>query len=135
VLALITSFGLQAQTCPPPPDLDKADIPGQWEGSYTYDGNTYDLAMQVRQVGDKLETRANLKGLDLENSSFTTWICASNEVHMRLDLEAGVAVKLVGRPDGNQWTGRFVYNDRPGTCGNTTNTFSMTKVAAIARAE
>lgn len=135
MLALVTSFGLQAQTCSPPPDLDKADIPGQWKGTYTYNGNTYDLAMEVRQAGDKLETIATLEGHDLENRSFTTWLCASNEVHMRLDLEAGVAVKLVGRPDGKQWTGRFVYNDRPGTCGDNSNAFSMTKVAAIARVE
>lgn len=135
VLTLLTSFGLRAQTCPPPSDLDKADIPGQWEGTYTYDGNTYDLAMQVRLVGDKLKTRATLEGLGLENRSFTTWLCTSNEVHMRLDLEKGVAVKLVGRPDGNRWTGRFVYNDRPGTCGDNSNAFSMTKVAAITGAE
>jgi len=135
ILALVTSFSAQAQTCPAPPDLDKAAIPGQWEGTYTYEGNTYDLIMQVRLVGDQLVTRCTVEGLDLENRTFTTWICASNEVHMRLDLEEGKAVKLVGRPDGDQWTGRFVYNDRPGTCGDNSNAFAMTKVAAIAHVE
>lgn len=119
---------LQAQSCPaPPPPFDKSSLVGEWSGSYTYEGQTYDLKVNIRLNGEKLAATTALPNLDIPSSEFMSWVCQSNELHMRLDLPENRAAKFIGRLQDGTLTGRFVFNEVPGVCTVSKDTFSLVK--------
>lgn len=133
-------FGFTAlnaqKSCPaPPPAFEKSSLVGEWSGAYTYEGQTYDLNMSIRLNGDQLSTTATLSGHDISNGTFTTWVCRSNDLHMRMDLPDNRAVKLIGYPENGALSGRFVYNAVQGTCTPAKESFSVTKTSSTIKME
>ena len=134
-LSFLTNNRLSAQSCPALKTVDKAEIVGKWEGAYTYEDKTYDLKVEFTEEGEKLVAKMALPALNLKKKAFQTWICRAGEVHMRLDLEEGKAVKLIGYPENGVFSGRFVYNPVANVCGATKDKFTMRKTGkGIARA-
>ncbi len=128
---VMTIESLPAQSCPaPPPAFEKSSLVGEWIGSYTYEGKTYDLNVSFQMEGEKLTATSSMPDLDIPSSEFTSWVCQSNELHMRLDLPRNQAVKLIGRPNNGVLSGRFVYNQPKGVCGASKDRFTLTKVGS-----
>lgn len=128
---LLVSFSspqlLCAQSCPAPSPVDKSSLTGEWIGNYTYEGNTYDLKVRIQLNGEKLAARVALPDLNIPSSEFTSWVCQSNELHMRLDLPENRAAKFVGRLQNGMLTGRFVFNEVAGGCTVSKDSFSLLK--------
>ena len=128
-LSFLTNNQLDAQSCPaPPPPPDKAEVLGQWEGTYTYEGKTYDLKVEFKEKGENFVANITLPALNLKKKEFQTWVCRAGEVHMRLDLEEGKAVKLIGYPENGVFSGRFVYNPVANVCGASRDKFTLRKL-------
>lgn len=134
LLMTFAALGAFAQSCPaPPPAFEKSALVGDWSGTYSYDGKTYNLMARISLEGEKLYAQVTASDLKLKKADFTTWVCQSNEAHLRFDLPDGKAVKMIGRPNGDILSGRFVHPEESNVCGASSNKFTMeratTKVA------
>ena len=127
MLALGTQI-LAAQSCPaPPPSFEKSSLQGEWVGQYTHKGNVYGLQVNIQLKGEKLTATLALPDLNIPSSEFTSWVCQSNELHMRLDMPESKAVKFIGRHQNGKLSGRFVFNEVSGVCTVSTESFSIEK--------
>lgn len=105
-----------AQSCPaPPPPKDPQSMIGSWEGHYTFSGKINHFKIDVRSEGQKLVASSNLPQMGIRGVELTTWLCKSNELHMRVDMPDGRVLKLIGSPDDNKMSGRLVYSSPAGT--------------------
>lgn len=128
LLFTFTATGVFAQSCSvPPPSFEKTALVGDWSGTYRHEGTTYDLKASITLDGEKLSTQITAPTLKLKKADFTTWVCQSNEVHMRFDLPGGKAVKFIGSPDGNLLSGRFVHPEESNVCGSARDKFTMVR--------
>lgn len=102
-----------SQACSVPPPVNQASVIGHWEGHFTYAGKLQPFQIDIRQEGDKLIAEGRLDVFRIKTSKFTTWMCRSNEIHMRLDLADQRVIKLIGTPSKGQLNGRVVYYPSP----------------------
>lgn len=121
-----------ANVCAPPPPLNLDNLPGQWSGSYTYQGRSFDLKINFQLQEDKLQASAALPAFEIPEQEFTTWVCKSNEIHMRLDLPNNHAVKFIGVNKNGEISGRFVFNEPPNVCTVAKEKFTLKKTSALA---
>lgn len=110
----MASIQLSAQSCSAPAAVNKADLMGQWKGSFTYDNEILPLKVQLRNGAEQMEARTAIAALDVPNSTLDAWLCKSNELHMRVDLPDQRVLKLIGTPDDGKMVGRLVYYGRDG---------------------
>lgn len=138
-ILLFVLFGTQqmlAQSCPaPPPAFEKSSLVGEWNGQYTHEGQQYTLNVKIRLEGEKIIATTALPDLNIPTSEFTSWVCQSNELHMRLDLPENRAVKFIGRPVNDSMNGRFVFNETKGVCSIAKDRFTLVKTPTSARME
>lgn len=116
-----------SKVCTPPPAIDAASLVGDWSGTCTFEGKTYDVRMNFQMVEGNLAANASLPGLDLPQTEYKTWICRSNDVHLSLNLPNGKVVKFIGRPENGELTGRFVYNEA-NVCSPARESFSLRRI-------
>ena len=113
VMWLLVPTSLRAQSCPAPPPVNTTNLLGAWEGHYAFDGELYPLRVTIRKHEDGLVADGQLEQLNIPGSQFTTWLCASNELHLRLDLPDQRVVKMIGTPSDEAFSGRLVYYPSP----------------------
>ena len=107
------TYQLQAQSCSAPTPVEASSLLGTWGGYFSFDGELHPFQIDIRQGEEGLIATSSLNKINIQESAFTTWICKSNEVHMRLDLPDQRVVKMIGSPKGQQFSGRLVYYPSP----------------------
>ncbi len=131
LLTGMSSFVLaqsNGKVCTPPPPLGDTDkLIGNWTGTYTFEGNTYDLNVNFKKETGKLVATLGLSNFDVKPTAFKTWICPSNEIHFSYTLPNSHLVEFNGRPNGNEFTGDFRYKEHPKLCVAATDTFTLRK--------
>ena len=81
-LSFLTNNQLDAQSCPaPPPPPDKAEVLGQWEGTYTYEGKTYDLKVEFKEKGENFKGGILSETLVLVNSHIQSMVVTTRWRH------------------------------------------------------
>ncbi len=114
IFYFMANIPLYAQSCSAPAAVNKADLMGQWKGSFTYDNEILPLKVQLRNGGEQMEAKTAIAALNIPNSTMDAWLCKSNELHMRVDLPDQRVLKLIGTPDDGKIVGRLVYYGQDG---------------------
>lgn len=111
ILYLLTDIPLMAQSCSAPPQVDKATLIGNWQGSFTYDNQIIPLQVQLVDKDEPRQLKAitKLDALNIPKTELDAWLCKSGELHMRVDLADKRVLKLIGTPDQGKIVGRIVY--------------------------
>ena len=110
VMAFFFAIGLQAQSCPAPTPMDQKTLIGEWKGQYTYNGEIHPITIKISEKAGTLHASTSLSSLKVKTNNFETWLCESNELHMRLDMPDNRIVKLIGSPSDGKISGRLVYH-------------------------
>lgn len=113
LVGILTPQFLHAQSCPATPPVNTDNLVGEWEGHYALDGQLYPLQLTIHRQEDGLVAESRLQQLNIPNSRFTTWLCKSNELHLRLDLPDKRVVKMIGTPSDQNYSGRLIYYPDP----------------------
>jgi len=115
---------------PPPPIGNLEEVVGDWEGSYTYKGETYDFKMTFSMEGEKLVATSSLATFNIDKGTFKTRVCASNELHISHMTLINHYIEFIGRPKDGKMEGKFRYREDLKQCVKAKEKFSLGKVDA-----
>ena len=114
VIAILCVFSIfaftkaQAQSCPIPEPLDKAEAVGTYSGTYLKDGKMTPIKMKISKKGETLQTEIALGSSKYQTAE--TFLCPRENLHITI-TESGKELEFRGRPENGKLVGNFFYKD------------------------
>lgn len=122
VLFLLFAFEMNAQSCPIPRLMDKAQAVGTYEGIYLMDGKTLPLKMKISLKDDQWSTGISMNGKSMK--IVETELCVQEDLHIKVS-DTGIKYEFRGKPVNGKMTGRLIYKHSNNK--KSTELFSVTK--------
>ncbi len=106
VLCLLFFTKAQAQSCPIPEPLNRAEAVGTYEGNYLIDGEMKPFKIAISNKGGTLKTEIALGSSGYIDAK--TVLCPREDLHITI-TKNGKELEFRGRPENGKLAGNFFY--------------------------